>query len=82
MTALAPPTVLDCGAEVLDFTLLHPGGNGWVPHGVVLARWHAEFVTWVVALRDGTWHPEAGHYYRGDTAPLDALDDYRKRVDR
>lgn len=75
------PTVLPNGAEVHEFHLLHPGGNGYRPHGIALCHYpHAigEWVTWVIYRDENNrWHAENGHYLTNLT---EAVADFRERA--
>lgn len=77
------PTMLENGADVISYTEQHPGGNGYKRHGVVLCRWHGEFVTWT-AYEDKfdtyvKWEAEQGHYF---PSVVDAAQDYAERGGR
>ncbi|MCA1571182.1 MAG: hypothetical protein LC798_12865 [Chloroflexi bacterium] len=75
------------GWELIGAIRTHPGGNGYVPHGVALVkRDHSpfgggrEFATagWYVRA-DGSAGFESGHY---DLTLADALADFNERVER
>ena len=74
------PLMLDNRAEVHEFHLLHPGGNGGQPHGIALCYWPPgrRWVTWMIYRDENNrWHAENGHYLTG---LIEAVDDYRERI--
>lgn len=73
---IEPGTIIDNGAEVITFHNLHNGGNGMIPHGVVLCHWYNRTFPYVVWLLD-TENLTAtnGHYFR----TLDEAADYFDR---
>ena len=80
-TNITVPILLDNGAEIHEFHLLHPGGNGYRPHGIALCHYpHAigEWVTWMIYRDENDrWHAESGHYL---TSLTEAVADFRDRA--
>lgn len=80
-TTTTVPVLLDNGAEVHEFHLLHPGGSGYRPHGIALCHYQhgiGDWVTWRIYLgSDDKWHCESGNYA---VDLFEAIADFKERV--